>query len=72
MLLDALPAQRHRVVAEMVLELGDETGLADTRITAEQHQHRTPTGCLAQCQLQLRELADPSDEVAAGEPSPHV
>ncbi len=71
-LLDALAAQRDRVLGrEPMLELADQSGLADPRVTADQHHDRASLRRLPPGQLQLGELPDAADEVTAGQTCPH-
>ena len=55
-----------------VLELADQAGLADARVTAEQDERGSAVAGLPDGELQLGQLADPSDEVVAGQPGWHV
>jgi hypothetical protein len=55
-----------------VLQLADEAGLADARVTAEQDERRPAVAGLLDGELELRQLADPTHEVVAGQPGWHV
>ena len=70
-LLDGLAPQDDRVLGVALLELPYQPGLADARFTAEQHQRRTLLPGVAQDRLELRQLADATDEVTAREPAAH-
>jgi hypothetical protein len=78
--LDRLAAQDERDACldkgararDAMLKLSDQPALADARLTAQQHHHRAPGGRLLQGQLELGELPDSPDEVAAGQPGSHA
>ncbi|HLJ04096.1 MAG TPA: hypothetical protein VKT31_11695 [Solirubrobacteraceae bacterium] len=72
--LDRLAAENDRSVgigADAALELGEQPGLADPGVTAQQDERRMPRAGLRQGQLQLRELGHPADEMRAGQPAVH-
>ena len=74
-LLDPVTAQyqRHRIGlgGETKLELGDQAGLADAAVTAEQYECGPAGGGLLDGELQLGQLADPAHEVTARQSRPH-
>ena len=70
-LLDRFAPQDDRVVGVALLELPYQARLADARLTAEQHQRRTPVGGLSQTRLKLRQLPDAADEVTARQSCAH-
>ena len=70
-LLDCLAPEDDRVLGVALLELPYQAGLADARFTAEQHQRRTLLPGVAQDRLELRLLADATDEMTAGESAAH-
>ncbi len=64
-------AGSRRPGAEALLEFGDDPGLANARVTAEQDERGPSGGGLLDGELQLGQLADPSHEVAARQSRPH-
>ena len=70
-LLNGFAPEDDRVIGVALLELPYQPGLADARLTAEQHQRRTLLPGVAQDRLELRQLADATDEVTAREPAAH-
>jgi hypothetical protein len=56
---------------QTVLELADQAGLADARVTAEQDEGGPSGGGLPDGDFQLGQLADPPDEVTAGQSRSH-
>jgi hypothetical protein len=70
-LLDGFAPEDDRIVGVALLELPYQPGFADARLTAEQHQRRTLLLGVAQDRLELRQFADATYEVTAGQPAAH-
>jgi len=72
--LDALTAQDEHLVGPVVqrgLKLGNQPGLADPGITAEQREGGPTAGGFPRGVTELGQFADPAHETAAGQSRPH-
>lgn len=72
-LLDGVAAQHQDLfLGEPPCELVDQPRLSDARLTAEQDECRASPGRLAGRQFEFRQLADATDEAAAGQSRSHA